>query len=74
MEKSAPSDNAGLNLGRALAKCKLGCAAQLPLLGVKTTWRGLVGMSANDPKPTFNLARQSVAQCRVLTRFNEAMG
>ena len=34
------------------AKCKLGCAAQLPLLGVKRTWRGLVGMSANDPKQT----------------------
>ena len=28
-------------------------APQLPLLGVKRTWRGLVGMSANDPKRTF---------------------
>ena len=26
-----------------------GCAVQRPLLGVKRTWRGLVGMSANDP-------------------------
>jgi len=23
-------------------------------LGVKRTWRGLVSMSANDPKPTFS--------------------
>ena len=35
------------------AKCKLGCAAQRPFLGVKRTWRGLVSMSANDPKRTF---------------------
>ena len=28
-------------------------AAQRPLLGVKRTWRGLVSMSANDPKRTF---------------------
>ena len=28
------------------------CAAQRPLLGVKRTWRGLVRMSANDPKRT----------------------
>ena len=28
------------------------CAAQCPLLGVKRTWRGLVSMSANDPKRT----------------------
>jgi hypothetical protein len=27
--------------------------AQRPLLGVKRTWRGLVNMSANDPKRTF---------------------
>jgi len=29
------------------------CAAQCPLLGVKRTWRGLVSMSAYDPKRTF---------------------
>ena len=34
------------------AKCGVGCAAQRPLLGVKRTWRGLVSMSANDPKRT----------------------
>ena len=28
------------------------CPAQRPLLGVKRTWRGLVTMSANDPKRT----------------------
>ena len=28
------------------------CAAQRPLLGVKRTWRGIVSMSANDPKRT----------------------
>jgi len=27
--------------------------AQRPLLGVKRTWRGLVTLSANDPKRTF---------------------
>ena len=32
---------------------RLGCAAQRLLLGVKRTWRGLVSMSANDPKRTF---------------------
>jgi hypothetical protein len=31
-----------------------GCAARRPLLGVKRTWRGLVSMSAYDPKRTFN--------------------
>jgi hypothetical protein len=29
------------------------CADECPLLGVKRTWRGLVSMSANDPKRTF---------------------
>ena len=29
------------------------CPAQRPLLGVKRTWRGLVSVSANDPKRTF---------------------
>jgi hypothetical protein len=28
------------------------CPAQRPLLGIKPTWRGLVSMSANDPKRT----------------------
>jgi hypothetical protein len=41
------------------AKCWLGCAAQRPLLGVKRTCRGLVSMSANDPKRTTREARQS---------------
>ena len=45
-----------LELGRVLIsaqpKCRLGCAVQRPLLGVKRTWRGLVSMSANDPKRT----------------------
>jgi hypothetical protein len=30
----------------------LECAVQRPLLGVKRTWRGLVSMSAYDPKRT----------------------
>jgi hypothetical protein len=34
------------------AKCSHRCAAQRPLLGVKRTRRGLVSMSANDPKRT----------------------
>ena len=46
----------GKQLGRVLvkpiAKCRLGCAAQLPFLGVKRTWRELVSMTANDPKRT----------------------
>ena len=35
---------------KPIAKCSLGCAARSPLLGVKRTWRGLVSMSADDPK------------------------
>ena len=55
---SANTDDTGpddyiLELGRVLisaqAKCRLGCAVQRPLLGVKRTWRGLVSMSAYDP-------------------------
>jgi hypothetical protein len=42
------------------AKCRLGCAAQRPLLGVKRTWRGLVSMSANDPKRTYYAGAASV--------------
>src|SRR6476646_5434395 len=31
------------------------CADECPLLGAKRTWRGLVGVSANDPKRTPSL-------------------
>jgi len=37
---------------KPIAKADLGCAAQRPLLGVDRTLRGLVSMSANDPKRT----------------------
>jgi len=55
---SANTDDTGpedyiLELKRVLIsaqpKCRLGCAVQRPLLGVKRTWRGLVSMSAYDP-------------------------
>ena len=54
-----------------------GCAAQRPLLGVKRTWRGLVSMSANDPKrtldPRHRLSAQGLfleqVQCFVDARF-----
>ena len=59
---SANTDDTGpedyiLELGRVLIsaqpKCRLGCAVQRPLLGVKRTWRRLVSMSAYDPNRTF---------------------
>jgi hypothetical protein len=46
-----PVGSANLRLN-VLINRQLGCAAQCPLLGIKRTWRGLVSMSANDPKWT----------------------
>jgi hypothetical protein len=43
-----------------VAQPKLGYVVQRPLFGVKWTWRGLVGMSATDPKQKC----QSVARSR----------
>ena len=39
-------------------------AAQRPLLGVKRTWRGLVSMSATDPKRTLRRALHGVPNPR----------
>src|SRR5262249_16299926 len=39
---------------------------ECPLLGVKQTWRGVVSMSANDPKRTF------VGNCDQRDRANRA--
>ena len=42
------------------AKCRVGCAAQRPLLGVKRTWRGLVSMSANAQDPECSWLKYSL--------------
>src|SRR6185312_16471078 len=75
---SANTDDTGpedyiLELGRVLisaqAKCRLGCAVQRPLLGVKRTWRGLVSMSAYDPKRTFVTSLQKALRVQLTPQF-----
>ena len=59
LKKTKPTRHEGRPRGRGRRLCtrnsvRLIRAAQRPLSGVKRTWRGLVSMSANDPKRTCN--------------------
>ena len=53
-------------------------ADECPLLGVKRTWRGLVGMSANDPKRTLlgtpRLSARSLADAVLVAEVEEHGG
>ena len=46
--------------------CK--CTDECPLLGVKRTWRGLVNMSANDPKRTLGRLTPRLNPARAVRR------
>jgi hypothetical protein len=47
-----PVGSANLRLNLLINRQPNADPAQRPLLGIKWTWRGLVSMSANDPKRT----------------------